>query len=145
MSFRETTKRLRMDITHAVYKEMSKGMDDAHKTLLGNVIGLRVRKAQDDARDFIVSGDLTRENDQLFVFHELFGPQTLSLCETSKLLDAAEDALASSDFGLDYDVTDLKIEYRPDSFDLPLVRAFSLAGTGVNKGKVIDFVLSGDE
>lgn len=145
MTFRETTKRLRMDITQAVYVEMSKGMDDAHKTLLGNVIGLRIRKAQADASEFILSGELTRENDQLFVFNELFGPQTLKLCETSKLLDAAEDALASSDFGLDYDVTDLKIEYRPDSFDLPLVRAFSLAGTGINKGKVIDFVLSGDE
>lgn len=142
MSFREITKHLRMYLTKAVYGEMSKGMDDAHKTLLGTVIDLRTRQAQADATQFIISGDLTRENDQLFVFQELFGPEMGELCATSELLDSAEDALNSSDFGLDYRITDLKIEYRTGTFNLPLVRGFSLAGTGINKGKIIDLVLS---
>lgn len=145
MSFREITKHLRMSLTEAVYEEMSKGMDDAHKTLLGNVIGLRTRQAQADATDFIVSGDLTRENDQLFVFQELFGPEMGELCATSELLDVAEDALNNSDFGLDYGIANLKIEYRTDSFNLPLVRSFSLTGTGINKDKIIDLVLSEDK
>ncbi len=137
--YRQTTKLLRMHVTRAVYDEMSKDMSDAEKTLLGNVLGLRTRQAQSDVTPLIVNG-FDRSQDQLFVFNELFGPQTEKDGETSKLLEAAAEFLEDSGWS-DYEVRDLNLTYRSDVFELPLVTGFSLRGTGMYKDRIVDFAL----
>ena len=77
--YRQTSKHLRIVITHGILQHMSKDMDENHKTMLGVLLHLRNQEAYNNLNFDRDDERYNRSHDQLYVFNELFGEENPKL------------------------------------------------------------------
>lgn len=143
--YRQTSKHLRIVLTHGILQHMSKDMDENHKTMLGVLLHLRNQEAYNNLNFDRDDERYNRSHDQLYVFNELFGEENPKLSfKASPILKAATDFLCKESFDIEagYEIHDLTIKYRTEGWQLPLIHSFSIVGIGVNEGKTKTFTLS---
>lgn len=123
---------------------MTEGKSDFEKCLFGNILSIRVNEAIHEVNllKHHKPSEYTRSEDQLYVFHELFGRSTTKIePQRSEMLDAATSWLLDNDMHGSFELVDITYEYQQDWGTLPVITGFTLKGCGIFKNESRTFIL----